>query len=477
MVLHFVLILLLSQPGLSVETLTRQAQEALRMGKYAEARQKLQQALKASPHNPTLWNFLGLAYAQLNEVDPAIAAFEKVLSISPRNAPTFFNLGVLYGRKGDTAKALEVYRQGLALDPTDVPANQNYALLLMGAGRYREALDPLQKVKEAKPSDLPVRVALIECYLKGGMKIQGERETEDLLVSSIPTITDKLKLAQVLLADNEPDTAQRVLENAVASSPNSAEAHGELGLLLSKKNQFEEGVRELGRAVQLAPDSAKYSMGLAETLLLWNHNAAALEFLLAIKDRFAAIPEFQYKLALAYYSLHQYPTAISQLEKLAGQQPLLDLVQYFLGNSYMAMGDLKEAETYYRRSIELNPGKAPYYTSLAGLLRKQSDKNIEEAIGFLEKALVLDPADVPSHLQLGLCYEEKKDLEKAAALLERVTRLSPALLPAHVALARVYYHQGKKEEGDRERATVARLEAEEQTRQSQIGHASRPSQP
>src|SRR5262249_49120794 len=110
---------------------------------------------------------------------------------------------------------------------------------------------------------------------------------------------------------------------------------------------------------------------------------------------------------------------------------------------------------------------ASHYAALAELLRKASKDRTDEALGYLEKALQLDPQDIQSKLELAFCYEKKLNYLKAQNLLEEVVGQEPDLVPAHVALARVYYRQKKKEEGDREKAIVARLEAEQQAQKSQ----------
>jgi protein O-GlcNAc transferase len=464
---HLILVLSLAQQSVSVDLLVRQVQEALQAGRYSQAREKLLEALKHAPHNPVLWSYLGLADTQLNDLDAGIADFQKALSLAPKDAQTHFNLGLLYRRKGDSQKALEMYQRGLQLDPKDAPANQNYALLLMEKGKFREAIPFLQKLRVLGATDLSVGVALIESYLKAGMQEEGKREIQVFLQAPNVTSADQFKLAKVLIEDKQPEAARSVLEHLVNVSPDSAEAHAQLGQLLLDKEQYEDAAREMGQAVRLSPDTAEYSMRLAEILILWKHYPTALEFLAATKDRFGKLPEYQYKLGLAYFGLHQVPQAISVFEGLAQAHPDLDLVRFFLGNCYLTTGDFATAEPHYKRAIELNPQKASYYAALAQLLRKQSSDRTEEALVYLEKALLLDPQDTQSKLELALCHEKKINYSKAQNLLEQVVQEQPGLLPAHVALARVYYRQKKKEEGDRERSIIAQLEAEQQDRKSQ----------
>ncbi len=464
---YVILVLFLAQQTTPVDRLVHEAQQALQLGRYSEAREKFRKALEHTPRNPALWSYLGMADAQLNDLDAAIGNFQKALSFAPNDAQTHFNLGLLFRQKGDSQKAQEMYRRGLKLAPDDPAANQNYALLLMETGKFREAIPLLQKLRALGTSDVSVRVALIESYLKGGMKDEGEREIQSYLHSPNATPAEQLKLAKVLIEDKQPESAQIVLEHIVKVSPDSADAHAQLGLLLANKDQYEEATREMGRAVQLSPDSAEYSMRLAEILILWKQYPTALEFLTAVKDRFGGLAEYQYKLGVAYYGLRRIPQAITIFENLAREHPELDLVQFFLGNCYQTTGAFEKAERHYKRAIEVNPQKASYYAALAQLLRKQTKDRTEEALAYLEKALLLDPQDIQSKLELAFCYEKKMNYPRAQSLLEEVVQQQRDLVPAHVALARVYYRQRKKEEGDREKSIIARLEAEQQARKSQ----------
>ena len=463
---HLALFVALAQHSPPSGVLARQAQEDFTSGKYSEARQKLQQALKLTPQNPLLWRNLGLTDAKLNDLTGATAAYEKALALTPDDASTCFALGVLYMRQEKAAQAAEVYARGLALAPGDQQANQNYAALLMQLGRYRDAAVPLLKLTQIAPSDVSAHASLIDSFFKSGMKTEGENALRDLLASPTVSSGDLLDLANLLvIEDHERQAAQAVLEHVVSVSPESAEAHAKLGLLLSEGDHYEDAARELGRAVQLAPDSAPYSIHLAEVLLLWKHYSTALEFLTAVRDRFQQLPEYHYKLGLANCGLNHFPEGIVELKALVQQDPALHRVQSALGNCYFASGDLTKAEPYYRRALALAPREASYYSALARLLRKQSASHVDEAAPLLEKSLELDPSDPQAKLELALCYEIQGRYPDSQGLLEAVTRAHPNLLPAHVALARLYYKQKKKEEGDRERGVVARLEDEEQARQ------------
>jgi tetratricopeptide (TPR) repeat protein len=317
--------------GQSSAALLRRAEQDLSGGRYSQAEAELLRALKTNPQNGSLWFYLGVSRSRLQKIDPAIEAFERALPLTAEQAPVYFNLGLLHMEKNDLGKAVEAYRRGLALDPLDVPANQNYALLLMQGGEFREAVIPLQRLKKITPADVSTRATLIEALLKGGMKSEGEGEIEEVLNSHLATLPEGLALAKLLLADRETDAAQRILEYLRSSWPASAEAHGELGLLLNERARYSDAAEELGRAVELDPDSAKYSLGLGEALLRAERFSDALHFLLGVQKKFGDQPNFQFQLALACLCLQRFQEAISEFEKLAREKPDSGSVQFYLG--------------------------------------------------------------------------------------------------------------------------------------------------
>src|SRR5713226_1090099 len=246
----------LAQGAPSVEVLAREARDDFQAGRFAQAREKLMEAVKASPRNPALWSFLGLADAQLNNLDAAISDFHKTLDLAPDDAQSFFNLGLLYGRKNETAKAMDAYQQGLKLDPRNAAANQNYALLLIAQKQFREAIRPLETLREVDTRNLSVRMALVACYAKSGMGTEVGKEIRSIVDFPGLTADATLRLAKALLEAGQPEPAQIVLEHAVKISPGMAEAHYDLGLLFLNKSLYEDAVRELGRAAQIDPESA-----------------------------------------------------------------------------------------------------------------------------------------------------------------------------------------------------------------------------
>jgi tetratricopeptide (TPR) repeat protein len=354
---------------------------------------------------------------------------------------------------------LALAQSSARVGPDGKLADGDSALLLMQGSDLCQSIPTLKRLEAMEEHDISRRAALIEAFSKCGRTREAEAELKAALNSADSSLPNLLELADILLRGREDASARQVLQYAASKSPDSAQARARLGLLFYQEERLPDAARELLSAVQLAPDSAEYSLGLADVFLVWKEYSAALAFLLSVRSRFGNLPEYQYKLALAYFGSEQYDRAISMLQALDREHPDLDLVNYFLGNSFVRTGDLKKAELYFNRAIQLDPKNPSYYASLSELLMQEGEEELDKAIGALQKALRIDPDHVTSKLDLALCYEKRKEYEQARILLEEITRQQADLLPAHVVLARIDHKLGKKEEEDGETATIWRLNA------------------
>jgi len=447
----------------STAALWEEAKAALDHGQFAEARRLLTKAVQISPKDPALWFHLGVSCSELNQVDEAIDALEKARKLAPDKAEVDFNLGLQYWKQGDVGKAKAAYRAGLALDPRQTGALENYALLLMKTGESEKAIEPLLSLKKVPEVSLASRVSLIECYLKANDRPAAERETDELLQSGLAPPKDQTAIAAILIQENDPEVAEKVLRNSLKLDPDQARAHAALGVILMNRKSYGEAAGSLETAVRLQPDSAEFAMAFSESLLLWNRPTTLLVFLKSVEPRFHALPEFQYKLALAYYGVQEFSNAVETLETLLRTNlRRKDQVYYILGNSYFTMGKFEQSEAAFRKAIELNPKEPDYYENLATLLRKEGADRLDDAILQLRRASEFAPSDARVPLELGLCYESKGELKDAAALLENAIQKQPGLVPAHVALARIYFRMGRKSDGRKEKTTIASLEQKKQ---------------
>ena len=87
-------------------------------GRYQEAANWYEQAMKLRPSDANVSTDLGIAYYYMNDPDRALAQFDKSLQIDPKHAKTLLNIGIVraFGKQ-DMKGAAEVWREILVVAP------------------------------------------------------------------------------------------------------------------------------------------------------------------------------------------------------------------------------------------------------------------------------------------------------------------------------------------------------------------------
>jgi cytochrome c-type biogenesis protein CcmH/NrfG len=92
-------------------------------GRYTDAIDWYQQALKIQPKDANVSTDLGIAYYYTNDPDKALAQFDHSLAIDPKHAKTLLNIGIVraFGKQ-DLKGAAEVWQKILDVAPTSEEA-------------------------------------------------------------------------------------------------------------------------------------------------------------------------------------------------------------------------------------------------------------------------------------------------------------------------------------------------------------------
>jgi len=127
------------------------------------------------------------------------------------------------------------------------------------------------------------------------------------------------------------------------------------------------------------------------------------------------------------------------------------------------MGDTTKAKTAFASELAENQNDFDANLFMGVLLRQ--DKEFDEAFKYLSRAVHLRPRDQYARYHQAAVYVSVGEPQDAVPLLEGVAREFPDFSEARVLLASVYYRLNRKEDGDREKAAVQKLTAEQQAKQ------------
>lgn len=158
----------------------------------------------------------------------------------------------------------------------------------------------------------------------------------------------------------------------------AADVWHNLGLIYYKKEQYQDGIEMLVKALQIDPSVAKYHYSLGLML-----------------ERSSNVPE-----------------AIRAYEQAIACDPNFVDAYNNIGNIWLAAGELVQAESIYRQAIAVSPNHYGSYLNLGNL---SSIKNqLDEAIEYYQKALQLKPNEADIAYNLGLAFAAKQEPAEAA---------------------------------------------------------------
>jgi Tfp pilus assembly protein PilF len=126
----------------------------LNLGRPVDGQAEFQTAIDLEKTSPDLQHNLGIALAQQNRFDDAIAAYKKALAYPTYTTPevAYYNMGEAYIRLGKPQEAQESFRAAIQLEPNMVAAHYGLGLALSQGGRRDEAKAAFRQARDLDPA-------------------------------------------------------------------------------------------------------------------------------------------------------------------------------------------------------------------------------------------------------------------------------------------------------------------------------------
>lgn len=354
----------------------------------------------------------------------AIAVFALQSAAFAQAPEEILRQAIAMHQAGDTEGAIREYRAFLKLRPDSPGVRSNLGAALASTGRYAEAIVEYQAAMAEGPKDPRIWLNLALAYYKADQIAEAARELEALHAAEPGNQQVVLVLADCWLRQGENAKVIGLLTPLDKPDQSDLAIAYMLGTALLRDRQIERGQRIVDR-------------------ILRNGDSAEARLLLG----------------MAKLEAMDYPAAIADLAKAVELNPRLPDLYSYLGQAQMASGDTTAARVAFEKELAQNPNDFESNLRLAVLLKQDGD--YDRARDLLGRALRVRPADPGALYQVGANDLAAGDLERACVELEKVVKQSPQFLEAHVSLAQVYYRLKRKADGDRERALVQKLKAEQ----------------
>ncbi|MFY9553824.1 MAG: tetratricopeptide repeat protein [Blastocatellia bacterium] len=244
----------------------------------------------------------------------------------PKEARDAYDAAMRCLRSGQADEAVNQFRRALKIYPKYFRALNDLGALLMKMSRLDEAAETLERAAVIAPHVYHPRLSLAIIRTRQS-KYKQAIELLEQLHKENPKLNDvRVALADALMAVGRLDNAEPHLRTVLSDTKLDLEAEGDahykLGLLLNRKEQFQEAVQHLTAAAKILPNSARTHLQLGGALLQLERRSEAEEELLAAyqlggREMGAA----QFLLGQVYFLSKKYESAMRAFEQYLADVP------------------------------------------------------------------------------------------------------------------------------------------------------------
>lgn len=343
------------------------------------------------------------------QLDEARSSFERVLQADSQHVYALLGLAEIAFQRNDLAAATESVNRAVTLQPDSAYVQTVLGRQLYIKRDFSGAERAFLKATELDPDNVSARINLADLYLSA--------------------------LAR-------PVEAEAAYQGVVDRMPQHAGAHFGLGRARVQMNKLAAAREAFAVAARLdpanpQPDQAMANVAFREARLdeALDHVEAALKRdpqfvpgLIARGDLMVAKGDLE-------AGKRNYLAAIDRA-------PTMAALYFRLGNLYQRLNEPTAAMAQYRQVIKQDPGAAQAYNNLAWLMVEQKG-DLNEALDFVERAIVLAPRELAFKDTLAWVYRAKGDYAKAESELQAIISKMPEAYAYR-------YHLGvvRQEKGD-----------------------------
>jgi tetratricopeptide (TPR) repeat protein len=391
----------------------------------------------------------GLAQNLLNDgqTEAALSQFQQIAEADPQDAQSYLRISEIYRRRGKFDEALATLNKAESLVQDSLEFPYNKALIYEAQGKYDDAAQILQGLldRNAKPAgsysagERNNRAVFLErlgsIYREGG-KTQLAVETFRRMLDLGDENAERgyQQLVDTYRENKQWTLATDVAQEAVRKLPNSRDLKLVLAGQLADSGQAEAGVNQAKALLKGSADDRPVYVALAQMytrLKRWSDADEALNN----AERLSTKPEDKQVVLFlrgsAYERQKKYDLAEETFRKILVTDSSNAMVLNYLGYMLADRGvRVEEALGYIKKAVEQEPQNGAYLDSLGWAYFKLN--NMELAEENLRKASDRIPSDPTVHQHLGDLYQKTGRLKIAAAQWERALDEWNRSVPADV---------------------------------------------
>ena len=318
---------------------------------------------------------LAFALHQKQQFDEAEKLYGFILKDNPSYTPAQHGLGILLAQTNRHQKAQEQLKAVINKEPNNPTFHLSYANVLLALEDFDQAKHHYKEAIKIAPTYIQAINNLGNAYFKTGEYMLAKQYYEKAVKhSALPQYLFNLSNAHLSLnnAREAIDHLQSITEHPdfiLDAKKLMAQAHLKIGL-------YDQALKWYLRALELSPSDAS----------------------------------MHHESGICYLQLKDYTKAIEAFLKTIDLEPEHTEAYYHLANTYLAVGKVKQAKSFYLNQITYSKMIECYFN--VGVLLEKEGRH-QEAITFFTSCLEINPDYIPAHQNIASSYLQANRIDQA----------------------------------------------------------------
>lgn len=360
----------------------------------------------------------------------------------------YYNLGIVYYNNGSYPQALEQFNRVINALPNFDKPYFGRALIYEKQKKYKLAIEDFKKVTEFNPNDYK------PFYYLGKISIldKNYKEAEEYLSKSIELNPDyaasHYQSGNIYYQQNIYRRSINYYKKAVQLDNSNADYHLKLGDTYYRSQTYYNALIEIDAALAINPTNpiAYFLKGITvyKQAVLEELVNAFLDILSETPTQKPKVKETKFNKSTAIDPITKRQVYVDMAEAFGNAirlKPSFMEATFNLGLTYYEMGNLPEAEKYYKRTVQLKPNLIRAHLKLAELLTDSNRKR--EAIDEYRRIFLIEPGIFVNHPTLGAEHQYINVLNKFRKEIEQELRREPNHPGNNLIMARLFSTEGQ----------------------------------
>jgi tetratricopeptide (TPR) repeat protein len=313
--------------------------------------------------------------------DTSLYWVKRSLKLLPEDFSTLYQSAKIADYFDQDVLAKKLYRKLITLAPDSLIIKANYASLLLRTGEVDSALLYYEEVYDSLRGNYRVELGFARALEKKGRIEEALNHYISAQNKRPGNINLLIKIAQLYLQLNSPDEALKVLQGSDLISLFNPTVLQLRGIALYRLNEPYKAAKDLLMAYSLDPTEPEIPYYLSRIFYQLGDKERALEFIERALKIDKKRDDFRIYKSFLLVSMDRVEEAIKVLKRVKRKDPYVYSVK---GHAYRMAGDLKKAEEFFRKALDMDTTSPQRYVDLSSILYDRGNR--EEAHQILLKA-------------------------------------------------------------------------------------------